>query len=79
MIPLFSYISGRRVIKTTDTMKIIITRKGWFRQRYTFHILTSNDVLIATSIDYKDLYDLKRAINFIKNEIGAANIFHDPC
>lgn len=55
-------------------MKIVIIRKNFFRQKWSFQLVAHNGRILASSEKYYNRVDLVNAIDLIKREIGEAEV-----
>lgn len=47
-------------------MKILITKKGWFTQKWSFQLIAKNGKVICVSEKYYNESDMLNSINLIK-------------
>ena len=57
-------------------MKIVITRNGFFRQKWSFKLVANNGNILMVSEKYHNHKDMVDTITLIQNNIKGCNIEH---
>jgi uncharacterized protein YegP (UPF0339 family) len=57
-------------------MKIVIERKGWFKQKWRFKIVSRNGRTLCASEKYYNRVDLMNAVDSIRREVGTSAIIN---
>jgi uncharacterized protein YegP (UPF0339 family) len=58
-------------------MKIVITRKGIFKQKWSFKLVARNGKILANSEKYNNHVDMVNAIDIIRNEIATCTVINE--
>lgn len=57
-------------------MKIVISKKGWLKQKYQINVIAINGENLLTSEKYYNLKDVEDTVALLKAELSTATVIY---